>query len=166
MDEHAVIQRAFEEARGRLEELFHLTLGQAEATGPLVWRAVPDAGLNEAGEFAVDAWFLYIHERPTELVGGREDGAELDSGYAAVLNPLLEAMRGEDGGPPHVEFSCEVRLGDPLGIPHIVVEGVYRGLDVCLYLFARPPADERPIRRSDQSGWTWPVEDEDDGDEA
>ena len=83
-------------------------------------------------------WEVWIYPTPVELVGGAHDGAMVVPGLRLDLEQLRQ------------EFDSIVALGwDALGLnwpegPHVFIEGVFRGREVCLQVLANAPEDEEP----------------------
>jgi len=162
----AAFAEVWERDNGTLDELFREVVSSSfESMGAFEWYAQADLGRDGTGEgYVCDHWILYIHEAVTELVGGAADGAEVFSGFAvhdiANILRLLEPM--EDGHKP-VSFYCDVGEGER-GIPQLVIGGTYQELGVSIHILSRPPADAKPMLRSNEQGHFWPIEDEEDDD--
>ena len=132
------------------------------------WVLFPD-GDPETDDPDDIAWNLYICETPTELMGGKDDGTEVYSGFSTELDGLIAAMspNTRDGIPTiSVGFCCEVGLSGDLGTPHVTVSGVIDELVLVVYIFTRPLTDVEAGRQmwEDGSFCDFANDEEDDGD--
>ena len=111
----------------------HITADNA--AGPLGFRYREEDGL----------WELVIYPTPVELMGGAEDGAIVAPGFSLDL----EGLRGEF---EQVVVCAWQSLGFPNDEgPHVAIEGVYRGHEVFVQVFAYAPDDEEPGMKLDAS---------------
>ena len=103
-------------------------VGADSPTGPRGLRYREEEGLRE----------VWLYPTPVELVGGRHDGEVVVPGFSLDLEQLRAC------------FDTVVALSwDALGLncpggPHVAIEGVFLGREVCLQVLAYPPTGEEP----------------------
>ena len=108
-------------------------VGADSPMGPLGLRYREEEGL----------WEVWLYPTPVELVGGRHDGEVVVPGFSLDLEQLRAC------------FETVVALSwDALGLncpegPHVAIEGVFLGREVCLQVLAYAPKGEGPGLRLD-----------------
>ena len=131
-----------------LEELFDFAVKHTEGMTALTWRG----GRDGKGKDTVV--MLTVYECVTELVGGKNDGAEVYSGYTVHATELLEKL----GESSEITFCCD--LGITQHNPRITVSGKFKGRHVMIDFLSQPFDDEKPSLRQFTDGSFGPKEDD------
>jgi hypothetical protein len=91
-------------------------------------------------------WEVWVYPTPVELVGGRHDGEIVMPGFHLDL----EQLRGQFESLVALSWDAQ-GLNSPEG-PYVSIEGVFRGREVYLQVFAGAPADAQPGLKFDATG--------------
>jgi len=91
------------------------------------------------------SWCVDIYELPTEFVGGKDDGAEVYSGFTTELTTLIAAMKPEEDS-EHVEVGlhCDVSGTDT---PFVCIGGILDGVRVYVQVHTAPSPELKAGRQ-------------------
>jgi hypothetical protein len=115
----------------------------AEATtfhadpGPMGLRYREDGG----------SWEVLVYPLPVEVVGGAHDGGLVVPGFSLDVERLRAAFARVDDLEWNAHGVCPEGGG-----PCVSVEGLFRGREVWLRVFAFAPEDETPAMKLDTTG--------------
>jgi hypothetical protein len=124
------------ELRGAVQELYdHVRqcVGSRSPIGPLACRWSIDYGFVD----------LQVYPTPTELVGGRYDGAVVNPDIDFDLLRIQEAFDTIDG----IGWTLD---GEDREFQYVCFRGTYRGYDVWVSVFAGAPDGQKPTMKSDE----------------
>ena len=97
---------------------------------------------------ADDFWEIWAYPAVQEIVGGKEDGETVWSGFDFDLLGFLDGFEPEAVG---------ISTGQPSQPPELTFEGRFRGQEVFLHLCLEPPEDAGATEIVDLSGNGGPV---------
>lgn len=149
----------------QMDRLFTLVANSAEGFARFGYHVVPDCG---GGEHELDPndpavhYELHVYELHAELMGGKDDGAEVFSGFLVYLTNVIAALTPQ-ARQKSVLVLLDATLHAQHGCPTAVIEGVFEGRSVTVYVLSRPPEDAPVAMRVYQDG-SFRMLDDDDGD--
>ena len=95
-----------------------------------------------------DSWEVWAYPAVQEIVGGKEDGETVWSGFNFDVLGFLDGFEPEAVG---------ISTGQPSQPPELTFEGRFRGQEVFLHLCLEPPEDAEATEIVDLSGNGGPV---------